>query len=239
MLQRPCRSTQPPHVWEARLANQVSLNGTAADAGTGMDATSSNVDPSHLLTREHCCYGFLYSSDLGFPLDSVQSFLGEPRHSRYNSGDSSQDKSIYEGLSGFLGKSFPSTVLLCSRVSYWITSRTNWLFLYGPGSENIRLGGTRCFHREYSVLLLQNNNQRQHTWPRNMLQWNFTFEETRPISARSSLSTASQISGAPRMLPPSSECPWLDHLTATLYLKSCGDSSGLKLKVYKIAVIIY
>lgn len=67
----------------------------------------------------------------------------------------------------------------------------------------------------------------------------FTFEETRPISARSSLSTASQISGVPRMLPPSSECPWLDHLTATLYLKSRGDSSGLKLKVYKIAVIIY
>lgn len=109
----------------------------------------------------------------GFPLDSVQSFLGEPRHSRYNSGDSSQDKSIYEGLSGFLSKSCPSTVLLCSRVSYWITSRTNWLFLYGPGSENIRLGGARCFHREYSVLLLQNNNQRQHKWPRNMLQWNF------------------------------------------------------------------
>lgn len=131
MLQRPCRSTQPPHVWEARLANQVSLNGTAADAGTGMDATSSNVDPSHLLTREHCCYGFLYSSDLGFPLDSVQSFLGEPRHSRYNSGDSSQDKSIYEGLSGFLGKSFPSTVLLCSRVSYWITSRTIGFFCMG------------------------------------------------------------------------------------------------------------
>lgn len=207
-----------------------------------MDATSSNVDPSHLLTWEHCCYGFLYSSDLGFHLDSVQSFLGEPRHSRHNSGESSQNKSIYEGLSGFLGKSFPSSIVpLCSRVSYWITSRTNWLLLYGPGSENIRLGGPRCFRHEYSALLLQNDNQRPHKWPMNMFQRNFTFQETRQVSARSSLSTASQISGAPGMLPPSSECLWLDHLIATLYLKSHGDSSGLKLKVYKLAggVIIY
>lgn len=156
MPEGPSKSPWPPRVLEARLENQQAWGWHFRWCSNRDGCCSLQYWPSHLLTRKHCCYGFLYTSDLGFPLYSIKYFLGEPRHSRYKSGKSSQYESIYEGHAGLLGKSFPfSIVLLCSKVSYWITSRTNGLFLYGPGSENIRLGGLCGFYHEYRSALAE------------------------------------------------------------------------------------